>query len=164
MYLAKTFFGYNLTSAMDYVIAYSVSLVVIIVCALILKALKKKDKPSSPEEIAEKCIECRKLLEQVISVSEKNKNLNNVFKKIVKLQLSLNSLVYSCTIIIDELRDITFEKVRNSFTNAINIIDDAKITSDREKFISALNSAVDELKTAETQLSTIDLRYKKIGR
>jgi len=161
MILTKYFFGYPLNSITDYVIVYAISAAIIIVGIILLKQLKKKQQPATPQNILSECEQAEALLKKIIWESESDgKKFRAIAKEVVKLQIMLNSLVYSCTLIIDDLKDISFETVRSSLTNAINNLDLAKNEPDASKMTEIFKSASDEIEKAKKTLSEIGFRYK----
>lgn len=162
--LVKSFFGFVPQSVTDYIFIYSFCIIIIVLGLIILGYLKKKDKPSSPKEMEKTCKNLLELLQKLEEDVDNPKITSlKLSGEIMKMQIVLNKLVYSCTVIIEEKRDITFEGLRSSLQLALQMLDEANVVAQKESQKELISKTVACILPVKKSLEEINERYEKFG-
>lgn len=162
--LVKSFFGFVPQSVTDYIFIYSFCIIIIVLGLIILGYLKKKDKPSSPKEMEKTCKNLLELLQKLEEDVDNPKITSlKLSGEIMKMQIVLNKLVYSCTVIIEEKRDITFEGLRSSLQLALQTLDEANVVAQKESQKELISKTVACILPVKKSLEEINERYEKFG-
>ncbi len=163
--LVKSFFGFVPQSVTDYIFIYSFCIIIIVLGMIILGHLKKKDRPSSPKEMEKNCKNLLELLQRIEEDIDNPKITSlKLSGEIMKIQVVLNKLVYSCTVIIEEKRDITFEGLRSSLQLAIQALDEANVVvAQKETQKELISKTIACILPVKKSLEEINQRYEKFG-
>lgn len=151
-------------SPADIIIRYAVYGAVIIVGLIIIAVINRCSRPLSPAKIEDKCDDVKKELEKLRADIEKEK-YSEIAGRRIKMYSALNRMIYACTKIIDEERDVTVEDVRTSLQKVMSYLDDINLSMGNKEGLAALcAAAIEEMNKADKALAVINERKKKFGR
>jgi len=151
-------------STADILTRYAVYGAIILVGLIIIGIINRSSRPLSPSKIESKCGVVKKELEKIRSDIEEEK-YSDIAGRRIKIYSTLNKMIYACTKIIDDEKDVTVEDVRASLQKVVAHLDDINRASGRKEALSAsCMAAIEEMDKADKALAVISERKKKFGR
>lgn len=151
-------------STVDILTRYAFYGAIIIIGLIIIAIMNRKSRPLTPAKIEKECDDVKKELER-LSADVKNEKYSEIAGRRIKMYSSLNKMIYACTKIIDDERDVTLEDVRTSLQKVLSYLDDINLSvGGREGLVASCAAATEEMNKADKALAVISERKKKFGR
>lgn len=151
-------------STADILTRYAVYGAVIIIGLITIVIINRTSRPLTLSKIEDKCEGVKKELERLKSDIE-NEKYSEIAGRRLKMYSALNRMIYACTKIIDDERDVTVEDVRTSLQKVVSCLDDINLSiGGKEGLVALCAAAIEEMDKADKALAVINERKKKFGR
>lgn len=151
-------------STVEILTKYAVYGAVIIIGLIVICIINKNSRPLTPAKIADKCKDVKEELGKLRADIEKEK-YSKIAGRRIEMCSSLNKMIYACTKLIDDEKDVTIEDVRTSLQKVLSLLDDINLAlGGKEGLAASCAAAIEEMDKADKALAVIIERRKKFGR